>query len=209
MSQLTIAEVHSLHPNTVIPQHLINIEKKRITYARTRTKEVDDEDNFIDSSFDLKEFHHFNELLKTKTNSAFIKKIESTKRELNQYIKSKKSEAHGILIAKYIVHLLSSVDKENKDRHIAISTFRNYYSLIKTHLFSNVEDLTNVQTHEINKILQNLAISRYSDKRANGKYGGLFHPVFQIIYNQFFLHFNTNTSMNFHQHFHRRKESTI
>ena len=164
MSQLTIAEVHSLHPDTIIPQHLINIEKERITYALKRTKGIDDENNFIDSAFDLKEFDHFNELLKTKTNSAFMKKIEPTKRELNQYADSAKSEAHGILIAKYIVHLLSSVDKENEDRHIAISTFRDYYSLIKTHLFSNVEDLTNVQTHEINEILQNLAISRYSDK---------------------------------------------
>jgi len=163
MSQLTIAEVHSLHPNTIIPQHLINIEKERITYALTRTKEVDEENNFIDSAFDLKEFDHLNELLKTKTNSAFMKKIEPAKRELNQYVISTKSEAHGILITKYIVHLLSSVDKENKDRHIAISTFKNYYSLIKTHLFSNVEDLTNVQTHEINEILHSLAISRYKD----------------------------------------------
>jgi len=164
MSQLTIAEIRSHHPNTIIPQHLITIEKERISYALTRTKEVDDENNFIDSAFDLKEFDHFNELLKTKTTSAFMKKIGPTKRELNQYIISANSEAHGILITKYIVHLLSSVDKENINRHIVISTFRNYYSLIKTHLFSNVEDLASVQAHEISEILHNLAISRYKDK---------------------------------------------
>ncbi len=163
MSPLTIAELHSLYPSA-IPQHLIEIEAARISEALARTKGIDDEDTFTDSSFSLEEFDYFNELLKTKNSSAFMKKIQPAKRELSQYADSPKSEAHGILIVKYIVHLLSSVDKQNEDRYIAISTFRNYYSLIKKHLFQNIEDLSNVQTHEINEILQNLAINRYKDK---------------------------------------------
>jgi len=163
MSAVTIAELHSLYPYAV-PQHLMKIENARISNAHDRSKDIDDEDNFIDSSFSLEEFDYFDKLLQAKNSSSFIKKIAPAKRELKQYADSPKSEAHGILIAKYIVHLLSSVDREDKDRHIAISTFRNYYSLVKKHLFSNVEDLTNVQTHEINEILQNLAINRYKDK---------------------------------------------
>lgn len=163
MSPVTIAELQSLYPSA-ISQHLIDIEAKRISEALNRTKNLDDEDSFSDLSFSLEEFDYFNELLKTKNSSSFMKKVEPAKRELRQYVDAPKSEAHGILITKYIVHLLSSVDREDKDRHIAISTFRNYYSLIKKHLFENIEDLSNVQTYEINVILQNLAINKYKDK---------------------------------------------
>ncbi len=163
MSQATIAELNSLYPSTV-PQHLTEVEERRISNSIDRSKEIDDEEDFIDGSFSLEEFDYFTELLKTKTNSSFMKKLEPTKRELNRYINSKQSEAHGILIAEYIVHLLESITGDKKSRKIAISTFRNYYSLVKKHLFENIEDLSSVQTHEINKILQNLAINRYKDK---------------------------------------------
>ena len=83
------------------------------------------------------------------------------------------------MIVKYIVHLLSSVDREEKNRKIAISTFRNYYSLLNKHLFSNIEDLTNVQTHEINEILQNLAINKYKDKSI-AKVRGLIADFFSF-----------------------------
>jgi site-specific recombinase XerD len=162
MSQVTIAEIHSLYPSTV-PQHLIQVEEARILNALERTKNIDDEQNFIDSSFSMEEFEYFNELMEAKNNSIFMKKIEPCKRELNQYASTPGAEVHGIMIAKYIVYLLSSVDKENKDRYIAASTFRDYYHLVKKHLFDNIEDLSNVQTHEINEILQNLAINKYKD----------------------------------------------
>jgi len=163
MSQTTIAEVNSLYPSA-IPQHLIKIEEKRIANALDRTKELNDENDFIDSAFNLEEFNYFYELLKTKNSSAFMKKLEPTKRELLQYENSKTAEMHGILISKYIAYLLETINGDKKIRKIAITTFKNYYSLVKKHLFNNIEDLSSVQTHEINEILQNLAINKYKDK---------------------------------------------
>jgi len=163
MSQTTIAEVNSLYPSAV-PQHLINIEEKRIANALDRTKDLNDENDFIDSAFNLEEFDYFDELLKTKNDSNFMKKLEPTKRELLQYKDSKTAEMHGILISKYIAYLLETINGDKKIRKIAIKTFRNYYSLVKKHLFNNIEDLSSVQTHEINKILQNLATNKYKDK---------------------------------------------
>jgi len=177
MSQTTIAEINSLYPSTV-PQHLLEVEKERIKNALSRTKELDDEDTF-DSAFSLEEFEYFDELLQTKNSSAFMKKIDPTKRELLQYINSPTSEAHGILIAKYIIHLLESINGNKEERKIVISTFRNYYSILKKHLFENIEDLSNVQTHEIHDILQNLAINRYKDKSIS-KVRGLITDFFRF-----------------------------
>ena len=164
MSQVTIAELHDLFPFADIPEYLITLEEKRIANALDRTKEFDDERIIVNASFSLDEFDYFNELLKTKNSSSFMKKTEPAKRELLQYASSENHETHGILITKYIVHLLESINGDKKTRKIAISTFRNYYSLVKKHLFNNVEDLSSVQTHEINEILQNLAINKYKDK---------------------------------------------
>ena len=162
MSAITIAELHSLYPSA-IPQHLIDIESARISEALNRTKDTDDGDTFIDSSFSLEEFEYFDELLKTKNSSSFMKKKEPAKRELLQYSSLENPETHGILITKYIAHLLESVNGDKKTRKIVISTFRNYYSLVRKHLFENIEDLSSVQAHEINVILQNLAINKYKD----------------------------------------------
>lgn len=165
MSQVTISELYSLFPTTIIPEHLIVREKKRILNALERSKESPDEkDDAIDTSFSLDEFEYFDELLKTKNSSSFMKKKESAKRELVQYKSSENPETHGILITKYIAYLLDSVNGDKKTRKIKISTFRKYYSLVRKHLFENVEDLSSVQAHEINVILQNLAINKYKDK---------------------------------------------
>ena len=163
MSQTNIAELDSLYPSTV-PQHLLKIEKKRIANSLDRTKNVDDVDNFLDSSFSLEELDYFDELIKAKNSSIFMKKIEPTKRELSHYINSHNAEVHGILITKYILHLLESIAGDKKSRKIAISTFKDYYLLLKRHLFEKIEDLSSVQTHEINEILQNLAVNQYADK---------------------------------------------
>jgi integrase len=163
MSSATIAELSKLFPYANIAHQLLKLEKQRIANAINRTKDIDNEEDFIDSSFSMDEFDYFNELLSAKNNSLFMKKVEPTKRELLQYINSKNAELHGILIAKYIVHLLDSITGNKDSRKIAISTFKDYYLLLKRHLFENIEDISNVQTHEINTILQNLAINRYAD----------------------------------------------
>jgi len=165
MSRVSIAELRSLFPSAIIPEHLNKLEDKRIQNAIERSKESPDEkEDTIDSSFSLEEFDYFDELIKTKNSSSFIKKKEPAKRELLQYGNSKNPETHGILITEYIAHLLDSVNGDKETRKIAISTFRNYYSLVKKHLFNNIEDLASVQTHEISEILQNLAINKYKDK---------------------------------------------
>ena len=178
MSQTTIAEIASLYPDTV-PNHLLNTEEKRIKNALNRTKDIDEEDTPIDPSFCLEEFEYFDELLQSKNSSNFMKKRDPAKRELLQYIKSPISKPHGILIAKYIVHLLESINGNKEERKIAISTFRNYYFLLKKHLFQNIEDLSNVQNHEIHEILQNLAINRYKDKSIK-KVRGLINDFFSF-----------------------------
>jgi len=180
MSPLTIAELRDLPPSSDIPKHLKSFEKRRIENAIDRAKSLDDEDNEEhDLSFSLEEFDYFDELMKTKSDSDFMRKLEPVKRELLQYTKSKTAETHGILIAKYIAYLLSTVNGNKKIRKIAISTFRNYYSLVKKHLFDNIEDLSSVQTHEINEILQNLAINKYKDKSIS-KVKGLIADFFSF-----------------------------
>ncbi len=65
------------------------------------------------------------------------------------------------LIAKYILYLLDRYEKKAK---MAASTVKNYIGLLNKHLFSKVEDLSNVQTHELNEILSELERLSYKQK---------------------------------------------
>ena len=47
---------------------------------------------------------------------------------------------------------------------IRVSTFKNYFSLLNTHLFEKVEDVSSVQTHEVQDIISELSCNRYADK---------------------------------------------
>ena len=167
LSPLTIAELQAIG-NTDIPEHLIELEEKRITAAFKRagnSEHIDAEekvDTDLETTFSLSEFDELEELLKIQTEYDFKKKIPSVKEELQKYIDNAvDSEVHGILICKYVVFLLGRLDGKNR---IRISTFRDYLSILINHLFEKVEDLSNVESHEINDIILNLSQNHYADK---------------------------------------------
>jgi len=167
LSPLTIAEVEAI-TSTVIPKQILELEKKRIAIALERvgtggkTVEEDDDINTeLEFSFSLSEFDTLNELMKTKRISEFMRKIGSVKKELNTYIDTADAEPHGILICKYLVFLLNRLEGKRK---IRVSTVKDYYSVLKNHLFDKVEDLSNVQTHEINEIILGLSRDGYASK---------------------------------------------
>jgi len=167
LSPLTIAEVQA-NSSVAIPKRLLGLELKRIASAFSRagtdSDDLDEEEKLytkLESSFSLSEFDDLNELLKRQKASEFLKKIPSVKRELSRYIKASDSEAHGILICKYVIFLLNRLDGKHK---IRVSTFKNYYSLLKTHLFDKVEDVSSVQPHEVQEIISDLSRNRYADK---------------------------------------------
>ncbi len=159
LSPVTISELSALYPSR-IPKHLIELEEKRISYALTRANDNSDGTVF-DSSFSLEEFDALTELLKIKSTYEFKKKIPSVIRELRKYASSSEAEPHGILIVKYIEFALSRIEGKNK---IKISTLKGYYYLLKKHLFTKIEDLSNVQAHEINDIMIHLSQQQYKDK---------------------------------------------
>jgi len=167
LSPLTIAELQVIG-SVEIPKHLLELELKRIAIASSRAKvdgdELDEEEKLytkLESSFSLSEFDDLDALIKTKTVSEFLKKIPSVKRELSRYIKDSNAEAHGILICRYMIFLLDRLDGKNK---IRVSTFRNYFSLLKTHLFDKVKDVSSVQPHDVQEIMTTLAHNHYADK---------------------------------------------
>lgn len=167
LSPLTIAELQ-VNKSIVIPKCLQELEGKRIASASakasTANDEIDEEEKLytkLESSFSLSEFDDLNELLKTKKVSEFLKKIPSAKRELFRYINDTDAEAHGILICNYVIFLLNRLDGKHK---IRVSTFKNYFSLLNTHLFEKVEDVSSVQTHEVQDIISELSRNRYADK---------------------------------------------
>jgi len=166
LSPLTIAELKAVG-GIDIPKHLTEMENKRVSCAFKRAggaEYIDTEekvDTELESTFSLSEFDALEELLKIKTHPEFLKRLGSVKKELEEYVNLADSELHGILICKYVLFLLNRIDGKNK---IRISTFKDYISLLKRHLFDNVEDLSNVEAHEINDIILNMSYKQYADK---------------------------------------------
>lgn len=156
----TLSDINALHPNCV-PEHLMNMEAKRVLHALSRP-EV--EETILESDaelFSIEQFTKLQELLRTKTSSEFRSGVTVTKNELEKYIKDKHVSQHIKLIASYILYLLKRYEKKQK---MAASTVKNYIGLLNKHLFHRVEDLSNVQTHEINEILVSLERLRYKHK---------------------------------------------
>ncbi len=159
LSPITISEINELY-HSCIPNHLLELEDQRISYAKEKASNETQDDPF-EPSFDLEEFDSLTKLLKIKKSNEFKKKVPSVIRELHKYANASDSEPHGVLIATYIASVLSRLEGKNK---IKVSTLKEYYYLLRKHLFMKVEDLSNVQSHEINTIIVNLSQQQYKDK---------------------------------------------
>lgn len=157
VSKLTISELNVLHPNKV-PEHLLVQEVERVLYAKKRPDYDKESDENEASAFNLKDLDKLQDLLKTKTNSEFRKKIDAVKNELLKY---QADPDHGKLITSYILWLLDRVEKRNK---MAVSTFKDYIGLLQRHLFSSVEDLSKLQPSELDKIIDSLYRQQYKGK---------------------------------------------
>ena len=160
LSMLTLSELNVMHPD-VVPSHLFETEIERVLNAMSRP-EVDDESGESEGgTFRLVDRNKFFDLLRTKTPSEFRKKVPSAKHELDTFLASEECSDHGRLIVLYILYLLERVDGKSK---IEISTFKGYIGLLNKHLFNKVEDLSKVQTHELNQIISNLTKMQYKHK---------------------------------------------
>lgn len=159
-SPVTLSELNALFPNKISDEHL-HKEAQRVLQAISRP---DMEDVVLESErelFSIEEFTKLQDLLKTKTSSEFRLKVVTVKSELNKYIDDSVVSDHVKLIAKYILYLFDRYEKKAK---MAASTIKNYIGLLNKHLFSKVEDLSNVQSHELNEILFELERLRYKQK---------------------------------------------
>lgn len=160
VSKLTISELNVLHPNKV-PEHLLIQELERVLYAQKRPDYDKESSENEASTFSIKDLDKLQELLKIKTTSEFRKKIGIVKNELLKYEADSESTVHGKLIVSYIAWLLERVEQRNK---MAVSTFKGYIGLLEKHLFTNVEDLSQLQPSELDKIIDGLYRHEYKGK---------------------------------------------
>ena len=163
-SPATLAEIDALYPDTV-PDALMEKEYKRIAYALSRP---DSESNILESDrevFSIEQLYKLQDLLQTKIPSEFRAKVPAVKSELRKYINDDGMTEHVKLIVQYILHLLEYDYEEMKN--IKDSTFKGYIGLLDKHLFKKVEDLANVQEHELNELLSTLERLDYKHKSIN------------------------------------------
>lgn len=160
-SPVTLAEIDALYPNTV-PDGLMEKEYKRISYALNRP---DLENNTLESGrevFSIEQLYKLQDLLQTKIPSEFRAKVPAVKSELRKYINDDGMTDHVKLIVQYILHLLEHDYKKMKN--IKESTFKGYIGLLDKHLFRKIEDLADVQEHELNELLTTLERFDYKYK---------------------------------------------
>lgn len=159
-SPLTLAELDVLHPYCV-PHALLERERKRIFRALARPDRDEDAYEGEAEIFSIKQLPKLQELLKTKTDSEFRRKIKGVRSELQKLLDDDNVSDHIKLICNYILYLLSRFEKREK---MAASTLKDYVGLLEKHLFSKVEDLSSIETYEINEILSNLERLQYKRK---------------------------------------------
>ena len=163
-SPATLAEIDALYPDTV-PDGLMEKEYKRIAYALSRP---DSESNVLESDreiFSIEQLYKLQDLLQTKIPSEFRAKVPAVKSELRKYIDDDEMTEHVKLIVQYILHLLEHDYEDMKN--IKESTFKGYIGLLDKHLFKKIEDLADVQEHELNELLSILEYFDYKHKSIN------------------------------------------
>ncbi len=164
-SPATLAEIDALYPKAV-PDALMEKEYERIAYALSRP---DTESNILESDreiFSIEQLHKLQDLLQTKIPSEFRAKVPAVKSELRKYIDDDYGMTeHVKLIVQYILHLLE-YDYE-KMKNIKDSTFRGYIGLLNKHLFKKIENLADVQEHELNELLTILEHLEYKHNSIN------------------------------------------
>jgi len=163
-SPATLAEIDALYPGAV-PDGLMEKEYKRIAYALSRP---DSESNILESDreiFSIEQLYKLQDLLQTKIPSEFRAKVSVVKSELRKYIDDDGMTEHVKLIVQYILHLLEYDYEEVKN--IKDSTFKGYIGLLDKHLFKKIEDLADVQEHELNELLSTLERLDYKHNSIN------------------------------------------
>ena len=175
ISPLTLAELDALYPGYV-PSNLIEEEKKRILRSLERPESDEDTKESESELFSIRQLPKLQKLLKTKSVFEFRRKIKGAKSELKKLIESDEATEHIKLICSYILYLLERFEKKEK---MAASTVKGYVGLLEKHLFSKVEDLSAVETYEINDILSKLERLQYKRKSIR-KTRALIHSFFSF-----------------------------
>ncbi len=165
LSPLNISEIDHMYPGTV-PKHLMAAEEERIKQSLKRPindEEEEDEEVLELPLFTLKDFEKLEILRKIPftEKTKFTKHIDPVKLELESYLESSDCTQHSEMIIEYVLYLLSRIDIKHE---IRISTFKGYLGLLDKHLFHKILNLNDIQSHEINQILDNLLRLQYKQK---------------------------------------------
>ncbi len=184
LSPLTLSEVELYFPGSV-PENLMSLEHKRIEAAKhSPQRNEEDEDSMEISFFTLQDFEKLDKFRKIPTakKSEFVRALPGVKKELYNYIENDEQySAHGRLIIEYVLYLLDLFDKTAESRRtISISTFKDYLGKLDKHLFRNVSDLTSMQSHELQTIIDRLERMRYK--------GNSIKKILWLIHNFFRFH---------------------
>ena len=184
LSPLTLSEVELLFPGSV-PENLMSLEHKHIEAVKhSPQREEEDEDIMALSHFTLQDFDRLDNFRKNSTTkkSKIAHMLSGVKKELHRYLENDKlNSEHGKLIIEYVLYLLGLIDNTvETERKINFSTFKDYLGKLDKHLFRNVSDLTTMQPHELQAIIDRLERMQYK--------GNSVKKVHWLIQDFFHLH---------------------
>lgn len=167
---LTLSEIESLFYNKIASEEiekdhrLIAFSK---THASTSSKQEDDDDvpkNESDYWWSFKEFDALHELFSQKLFNENSKEIYTMAlNEINAYFQKayELNDKHAEMIFGYIRYLLSFLSGKHP---IKLRTVKDYYSILKNHLFSKIEDLHEPKFSEVESIFNSLEYNNYKNK---------------------------------------------
>jgi len=153
--EMTLSEIDAIYPG-VVSDELMEVERLRIETVFTKSTLAQKNKKQKDATEDIEDMEYLIELLRTKGNQTTQDAIRAAQKEIDEYLLYNKS-LHSELIYKYILYLLKFL----YHRKLKLSTVRNYITSLNKHLFRNIEDLSNIKTHELQAISRRLEIMNY------------------------------------------------
>lgn len=153
--ELTLSEVDALYPG-IVPPEMMEVEKKRISTIFAKNKVMPETGKAEDFEEDIADMEFLMALLRKKGNQATQDEIRDAQKEIEEYLDYNRS-MHSELIYVYILYLLNFL----YHRKLKLSTVKNYITSLNKHLFRNIKDLSDIQTHELQSISKRLEMMNY------------------------------------------------
>lgn len=160
---LSLTEINKLYPN-VISQAKLQQENIYLKAAIKRAEDVKkipssfDDDN----GFELYALISIENIMKYKDKKFPLKKITAAIKEIDNEIKYPSFKSH-LYIYTYIRHLLEKLLADE----IKLNTFKTYLYTLNKHLFLMVEDINNIQSYELQTIMERFENYDYKKNSIN------------------------------------------